>query len=259
MKSRLRASAWLMLTLPGFAAQAADATIAVAANFAAPVEQLVEAFEQQTGHSLRVSSGSTGSLYTLITQGAPFDLLIAADQARPQRLVDEELAMRGTRCTYAVGRLVLWSRDADRIGDDPKPALTDSALRHLAIANPDTAPYGAAAREVLTRLGVWTQLQPRLVRGMDIGQTYHMVATANAELGFVAASSLAAAGDEAGGSRWNVPDALHTPLAQDAVLLERGRNNAAAIGFMRYLGSEDARGTIRRYGYEIAADAACGS
>ena len=259
MKSRLRASAWLMLTLPGFAAQAADATIAVAANFAAPVEQLVEAFEQQTGHSLRVSSGSTGSLYTLITEGAPFDLLIAADQARPQRLVDEELAMRGTRCTYAVGRLVLWSRDADRIGDDPKPALTDSALRHLAIANPDTAPYGAAAREVLTRLGVWTQLQSRLVRGMDIGQTYHMVATANAELGFVAASSLAAAGDEAGGSRWNVPDALHTPLAQDAVLLERGRNNAAAIGFMRYLGSEDARGTIRRYGYEIAADAACGS
>ncbi|MDT0498090.1 molybdate ABC transporter substrate-binding protein [Algiphilus sp. W345] len=259
MKSRLRASAWLMLTLPGFAAQAADATIAVAANFAAPVEQLVEAFEQQTGHSLRVSSGSTGSLYTLITQGAPFDLLIAADQARPQRLIDEELAVRETRCTYAVGRLVLWSRDADRIGDDPKPALTDSALRHLAIANPDTAPYGAAAREVLTRLGVWTQLQSRLVRGMDIGQTYHMVATANAELGFVAASSLAAAGDEAGGSRWTVPDDLHTPLAQDAVLLKRGRDNAAAIGFLRYLGSENAQRSIRRFGYEIAADAACPS
>lgn len=254
-----RISAATLLSLPCFAAPAEDATIAVAANFTTPVEQLVAGFEQQSGHSLRVSSGSTGSLYTLITQGAPFDLLIAADQARPKRLIDEDLAVRGTRCTYAVGRLVLWSRDADRIGADPEPALRDRTLRHLAIANPDTAPYGAAAREVLENLGVWSQLQSRLVRGMDIGQTYHMVATANAELGFVAASSLAAAGDEAGGSRWNVPDALHMPLAQDAVLLERGRNNAAASGFLRYLGSEDARGTIRRYGYEIAADAACGS
>lgn len=248
-----------LLSLPGFAAQAEDATIAVAANFAAPLEQLVAAFEQHSGHSLRVSSGSTGSLYTLITQGAPFDLLIAADQARPKRLVDEELAVRGTRCSYAVGRLVLWSRDEDRIGDDPMAALSDRKLRHLAIAHPDTAPYGAAAREVLEHLGVWSQLQSRLVRGMDIGQTYHMVATANAELGFVAASSLAAAGEQAGGSRWQVPDDLHTPLAQDAVLLRRGRDNAAAIGFLRYLGSEDARATIDRYGYEIAADAACGS
>ncbi len=236
--------------------QAGEATIAVAANFAAPVERLAEAFAAQGPHRVRVSGGSSGGLYMLITQGAPFDLFLSADQARPARLVGEQHALADTRCTYAIGRLVLWSADATRIGANPVAALTDVRLRHLAIASPDVAPYGAAAREVLRGLGLWEALTPRLVQGVDIGQAYHMAASGNAELAFVAKSSLAAA-KQAGGSRWEVPAELHAPLAQDVVLLEHGRDNAAARAFLAFLGSETGRALIRAYGYDMAVSGGC--
>lgn len=254
----MRATPALLLALLCGTVWAGQATVAVAANFLAPAEQLAARFEADSGHRLRLASGSTGSLYTLVSQGAPFDLLLAADQARPLRLGAAGLAVAETRCTYALGRLLLWSAEAARIGEDPQAALRDPALRHLAIANPATAPYGAAAQQVLRQLGLWDALQERLVRGMDVGQTYHMVVTGNAELGFIAASSLAAA-PSPGGSRWRVPASLHAPLAQDAVLLRRGAGNAAAEGFLRFLGSDAAWPTIARYGYARPASAACGA
>lgn len=247
----------LLALLVAGRAQADEAIVAVAANFAAPIEKLAEAFAAQSPHRIKVSSGSTGGLYTLIVQGAPFDLLLSADQARPERLVNEQRAIADSRCTYAVGQLVLWSSDPARIGDDPEATLRNPGWRHLAIANPDVAPYGAAAREVLQGMKLWDTLAPKLVQGVDIGQAYHMVSSGNAELGFVAASSLTAA-RQTGGSRWNVPADLHAPLSQDAVLLNRGKDNAAARDFLAFLGSEAGRSLIRDYGYGIADSNACG-
>lgn len=246
----------LLLLCLSVAARAEEATVAVAANFSAPAAALAESFARQPGgHRVRISSGSTGGLYTSIKQGAPYDLLLSADSARPQRLAEEGDAVAASRCTYALGQLVLWSTDADRIGDDPRAALQDPALRHLAIANPDVAPYGAAAREVLQGFGLWEPLAAKRVQGMDISQTWQMVASGNAELGFVAASALSG---ETRGSRWNVPPGLHAPLAQDAVLLKRGADNAAAVAFLRYLGSAEARALIRAQGYALADSGACG-
>lgn len=246
-----------VLLLVSAGAAAAEATVAVAANFSAALQQLATDFAARTEHRLRIASGATGGLYTAIRQGAPYDLLLAADSERPQRLVAEGEALADSRCTYAVGRLVLWSAERGRIGPDPVMALANPALRHLAIANPDVAPYGAAAREVLQHFGLWQALSPRLVQGMDIGQTYQMVATGNAELGLVAESALV--DDTRRGSRWDVPPAFHAPLNQDAVLLRRGANNPAALAFLHYLGGSSARQRIEALGYARAATGACGS
>lgn len=245
-----------LLLLISASTSASEATVAVAANFTAPLQQLIADFSAHSTHRLRVASGSTGGLYTAIRQGAPYDLLLAADSLRPQRLVEEGVAVAGSRCTYAVGRLILWSADPSAIAADPVMALAHPALRHLAIANPDTAPYGVAAREVLEGLGLWQALAPRLVRGMDIGQTYQMVATGNAEIGFVAASSLPT--PDPTGSRWEVPPQLYSPLTQDAVLLQRAQDNPAALAFLRYLGSAPALQRIAALGYAPANRRACG-
>ncbi len=238
-------------------AHADDVRVAVAANFTAPLETLAEVFAAQTPHRLKISSGASGGLYTAIKQGAPYDLLLSADQVRPQRLVAEGDAEPASLCTYAVGRLTLWSADAGRIPEkDPASALRQPGLRYVALANPDVAPYGAAAREVLQKLGLWEALAGKRVQGMDIGQAFQMVATGNAELGFVAASALV--DGKRGGSRWDVPPDRYAPLAQDAVLLKRAQDKAAARSFLEFLGGAAARALIERHGYARAVSGACG-
>jgi len=223
------------------AARAGEVTLAVAANFAKPVGEIAAAFAEKTGHIPRISIGSTGQLYAQIGQGAPFDVYLAADQARPARAVEEGLAVPGSRLTYALGRLVLYSREPGLVSGPQ--AL--SGPGPLAIANPKTAPYGAAAMEVLAALA--PDPRPRLVTGTSIAQTYQFVETGNAPIGLVALSQVI--GHERG-SRWLVDAALHQRIAQDAVLLARAAAAPAARAFLRFLGGAEARAIIRRYGYE---------
>jgi len=229
-------------------ASAAEVRLAVATNFHAATQELASEFERTTGHSTRISYGSTGKLYAQIVQGAPFDVFLAADHLRPERLVKEGLAEPGTRFTYAVGRLVLWSPQPEAI-TDPEIFLTARSSQRLAIANPATAPYGLAAQQVLQKLGLWEKLGPALVRGESIAQTFQFVATGNARGGFVAAAQLVDRNQK--GSAWMVPANMHQPIAQQAVLLDRGRNNAAARAWMAFLKTPDASATIRSHGYDL--------
>lgn len=232
-------------------ASAEKVLIAVAANFAGAAEIIAQNFNRETGNDAQTTTGSTGKLYSQITEGAPFDILLSADAATPARLETESFAVPGSVFTYAVGKLTLWSADPARIGPDPKLALTDANLRFLAIANPDLAPYGAAAREVLEGLGVWDSLQSRLVMGQNIGQTFGLVQSGAADAGFVARSGLDAPDADFGGSRWDVPDDLFAPLQQDAALLMAGADNPAAVAFLQYLAGADARATILSFGYGV--------
>jgi molybdate transport system substrate-binding protein len=226
---------------------AVDLRIAVAANFRVTADALLKHFTQRSGYSGTLSSGSTGQLYAQIRQGAPFDVFLAADADRPRLLESQGLAVPGTAFTYAVGKLVLWSPGRD-LSEDPT-ALLEGNFRHLALANPDTAPYGAAARQVLQHLGLWSKLRSRVVQGQDVGQTYQFIATGNAELGFVALSQLRLAGQVSPRHCWVVPQRLYRPLEQQAVLLKRARDHAAARSFLEFLRGERARDLIRRDGY----------
>jgi molybdate transport system substrate-binding protein len=225
--------------------QAAEVKVAVAANFTAAMKEIVAAFEAATGHSLLVSYGSTGKIYAQIVNGAPFEVFLAADQARPQRLVEEGRA--SGRFTYAVGRLVLWSADPELV-DAEGAVLRRAEFRRLAIANPVTAPYGAATAQVLEGLNLMQSLESRLVRGDNIAQTYQFVVTRNAELGFVAQAQVAL---QPMGSRWPVPLELYDPIRQDVVLLQKGRDNPAARALMDYLAGPEARAVIERFGYGV--------
>lgn len=227
------------------------AIVAVAANFAEAAEALVPLFHAETGHQAQITTGSTGKLFAQIAAGAPFDLLLSADAATPARLLDEGHAVAGSGFTYAIGRLALWSVDPTRIGPDPIAALTQDNPRFVAIANPDLAPYGIAARQVLTALGVWDDLQGRVVMGQNIGQTHSMVATGAAEVGFVALSAILSPRAPQAGSRWDVPADLFDPIRQDAVLLTRGATNAAAQAFLTFLRSPDAVQVIAAFGYGV--------
>lgn len=238
--------AGLALPVP---AAGGEATVAVAANFAEVVERLEERYERETGHALTVAIGSTGKLYAQIANGAPFDVFLAADQARPQRLEKEGLAVTASRFTYATGRLTLWSREPGRVGSDGAATLEEGDFRLLAIANPELAPYGAAARRALESLGLWQGLRGKLVMGETIGQAHAMVASGNAELGLVALSYLVSPRNEVRGSRWDVPADLYPPIRQDAVLLKRAAGNAAARGFLDFLRSQEAKDLIEAYGY----------
>ncbi|MGE5386443.1 MAG: molybdate ABC transporter substrate-binding protein [Betaproteobacteria bacterium] len=231
-------------------AQAAEIQVAVAANFAAPMQQIATDFERETGHKAVLSFGATGKFYTQIANGAPFEVILAADTETPSRLEKDGLVVPGSRFTYAIGRLALWSPQAGFV-DANGAVLKISAFKHLAVANPKTAPYGAAAVEVMKRLGVFPQLQARLVQGENIAQTYQFVSTGNAELGFVALSQIMNGGRLGAGSAWIVPAGLHPPLRQDAALLTRGGNNSAARALLSYLKSPAAQATIRRFGYEL--------
>lgn len=228
---------------------AGEALVAVATNFAEVMSHLQAGFEAETPHTLRVTTGSTGKLYAQIVAGAPFDVLLAADQARPERLEAEGLAVAGSRFTYATGAIALWSADPERIGADGAAVLRAGGFRRLAIANPELAPYGVAARQALEALGVWADVAPRVVMGENIGQVFGMVATGNAELGVVAASQLLGAGRPAAGSTWAIPPDLYAPIRQDAVLLLRASENDAARALLRFLRRDDVREDIRAFGY----------
>lgn len=229
----------------------AATTIAVASNFRQPALELQDNFETATGHRLKISFGSTGKLFAQIQQGAPFALLLAADAERPQRLVDKGQADANSHHTYALGRLVLYSRDPNRINGGPE-ALYSPTLRGLAIANPKTAPYGVAAIEVLNQLNLYTRLQGQLRIAGNVGQAWQFVATGNTDLGLVSASLL---NTGLGGSLWRVPETLHRPIQQDMVLLNRGLNDPAARAFHQWLLTDAARQVIKRYGYSLPARA----
>lgn len=233
----------LLLLVPGLA-RADEVRVAVAANFTAAAKEIGALFEKASGHTVVFSFGSTGQLYTQIGQGAPFDVFLAADQARPEKALAEGLAVEGTRFTYAQGRIVLFSKDAGLV-EGPE-TLKAGGFQKIAIANPETAPYGAAAVETMKALGVYEALQPKIVQGGNIAQTFQFVDTGNAELGFVALSQVA--GGDAG-SRWVVPGDLYSPIAQDAVLLKLGEGNEAAGAFVAFLKGAEARAVKERYGY----------
>ncbi|WP_434802617.1 molybdate ABC transporter substrate-binding protein [Paracidovorax valerianellae] len=232
------------------AAQAAEVLVAVAANFTAPMQKIATAFEQATGHKAVLSFGATGKFYAQIKNGAPFQVLLAADDTTPERLEREGQGVQGSRFTYAVGRLVLWSPRAGYV-DDQGQVLKTGDFAHLAVANPKLAPYGLAAVQTLAKLGLSDRLQPRFVTGENIAQTYQFVATGNAPLGFVALSQVMEGGKIAKGSAWQVPEALHDPIRQDAVLLATGKDQPAATALMQFLRSDAAREVIRAYGYGL--------
>ena len=238
------------LALPAAAAE--TVTVAVASNFARPAGALAARFEARTGADLRLVSGSTGKLYAQITNGAPFDVFLAADAERPRRLVDEGLAVADSRFTFATGGLVLWSRDPALAGHDCRLALDELGDRRLAIANPETAPYGQAARDFLQAAGLWEHVQAQLVFGESIGQTMHFVASGNASLGLIAASQAADERLPAASCRWPVPTAMHAPLEQQAVLLDRAADNRAALGFIDFLRGAEGANIIREHGYTEA-------
>lgn len=229
--------------------RADEALAAVATNFAEVIEALAPGFEAASGHRLRLASGSTGKLYAQIVNGAPFDIFLAADQRRPELLAASNGAVQGSRFTYAIGRLALWSPDADRISGDGANVLRRGDFRHLAIANPKLAPYGIAAKQTLEELDLWAALQEKIVQGENIGQAFALVATGNAEVGFVALSAVLSPRNRNTGSRWEVPTQMYRPIRQDAVLLAHGADNAAARAFLVYIKGDKARKVIAAFGY----------
>ncbi|NDP62863.1 molybdate ABC transporter substrate-binding protein [Polaromonas sp.] len=229
---------------------AAEVTVAVAANFTAPMQKIAEAFAQETGHKAVLAFGATGKFYAQIKNGAPFQVLLAADNETPAKLEKEGFAVAGTRFTYATGRLVLWSAQPGVV-DEKGDVLRTSQDGKVALADPKLAPYGAAAIETLAQLGLLERLRPRFVQGESIAQAYQFVATGNALMGFVALSQVMAGGRMAKGSAWVVPATLHAPILQDAVVLNPGKDNPAALALTRYLRSEKVRAIILSYGYEF--------
>jgi len=240
----------LWLGLMATLAQADVVNVAVAANFTGPMEKIAPAFEKASGHRLVVAYGTVGKFYAQIRNGAPFEVLVSADDETPMRLEKDGLALHETRFTYAIGKLVLWSATPGFV-DDKGDVLQRGGFTHLAIANPRVAVYGAAASEVLEKLGLLAALAPKLVMGENITQAYQFVATGNAELGFVALSQIYKDGRYVSGSHWLVPPALYPQIRQDAVQLTRGKDNAAAAALLAYLKSDAARQVIRAHGYDL--------
>jgi molybdate transport system substrate-binding protein len=227
------------------------ATVAVASNFAVPARDLAARFEDATGHRLKISSAATGKLYAQIANGAPFDVLLAADRQRPQRLEDQGLGVADSRFTYALGSLVLWSRDPDYDGRDCLAALSALGTRKLAIANPITAPYGLAARQYLQAAALWDSVERRLVFGENIAQTLHFVATGNATLGLIAAAQAEDPRLPQATCRVPIPVGTHAPIEQQAILLTRAAANAAAAEFLVFLQSPTGRAMISAHGYSV--------
>lgn len=232
------------------AAHAGEVQVAVAANFAAPMQKIAAEFEKDTGHQARLAFGSTGKFYAQVRNGAPFEVLLAADDETPARLEKEGQGVPGSRLTYAIGRLVLWSAQAGYV-DAKGEILKTGNFKHLAIANPKTAPYGAAALSAMKKLNLAEALQPKLVQGENIAQAHQFVSTGNAQLGFVALSQVYQDGKIASGSAWIVPATYHEPIRQDALVLAKGAANPAAKALLDYLKSDKAKGIIRAYGYEL--------
>ena len=254
----LRLFGWVIISISAVAcatAKAEEVTVAVAANFTAPMQKIAQAFEQDTGHKALLAFGATGKFYAQIKNGAPFAVLLSADDETPARLEKEGVAIAGTRFTYAIGRLALWSKNPLLVDDKGQVLLSNTtdknSFKKIAIADPKLAPYGAAAIEVLGRMDALAKLTPKLVQGDSIGQAFQFVMTENAELGFVALSQISIDGRITQGSAWVVPQNLYTPLKQEAVLLPLGKNNAAALALMKYMRTDRAQAIIRAYGYTL--------
>lgn len=229
---------------------AEEVQVAVAANFTAPMKAIAADFEKATGHKTVLSFGSTGKFYSQITNGAPFEVFLAADDETPIKLEKENGIVAGSRFTYAIGKLVLWSAKPDFV-DAKGEILKKGSFDHIALANPKLAPYGAAAVETMNKLGVQEKLQPKFVQGDSIGQAFSFVSTGNAELGFVALSQVYEGGKIKSGSAWIVPGNLHNAIRQDAVILSKGKDNKAASALIDYLKSEPAKAVIRSFGYDL--------
>lgn len=230
--------------------RADEVQVAVAANFTAPMQKIAVDFEKETGHKAMLAFGATGKFYAQIANGAPFEVFLSADDETPARLEKEGLAVAGSRFTYAIGKLVLWSAKEGLV-DGQGDVLKKSDFKHLALANPKTAPYGAAAMEVMNKLGLLPALQPKLVLGENISQAYQFVTTGNVELGFVALSQVYKDGKISSGSAWIIPAGLYEPIRQDAAILAKGRDKPASKAFVDYLKSDKAKAVIRSYGYEL--------
>lgn len=239
-----------LLALAASLAHAGEVQVAVAANFAGPLARIGEGFTAATGHVLKISAGATGKFYTQVISGAPFEVLIAADDETPKKLAAEGHAVAGTNFTYAIGKLVLWSAQPGFV-DDQGAVLASDKVKHVAIANPKVAPYGAAAMEVIKARGLSDAVTPKLVTAESIAQAYQFVATGNAEIGFVALSQVAVPGKPTPGSYWAVPANLYGEIRQDAVLLKAGADNPAAKALLEYLKSEAAKKLIREFGYGL--------
>ncbi|MCB2016829.1 MAG: molybdate ABC transporter substrate-binding protein [Hydrogenophaga sp.] len=244
--SALLASLWLVAGV----ASADEIPVAVAANFTAPFNKIAPDFEKDTGHKLVASFGSTGKFYAQIKNGAPFEVLLAADDETPARLVKEGAAVAGTAFSYAIGQLVLWSAQPGLV-DDKGAVLKSGKFQHLAMANPKLAPYGAAAVESLKQLGVYEALTPKLVTADTVAQAFQFVSSGNSELGFLALSQVLKDGQIAG-SHWIVPSTLHSPIRQDAVLLNAGQGKPGPAALLKYLQGAKAQAVIQAYGYQIA-------
>lgn len=229
---------------------AAEVQVAVAANFTAPIQAIASEFEKDTGHSVIASFGATGQLYAQIQNGAPFELFFSADESTPAKLEKEGLGVAGSRFTYAIGSLVLWSATPGYL-DGSNAVLKANQYKHLAIADGQTAPYGLAATQVLGKLGLTDAVRDKLVTGQSIAKTLHFISTGNAELGFVALSQVYKNGQLSSGSAWIVPAELHAPIKQDALLLKKGEHNPAAVALTEYMKGAKAAAIIKSFGYQL--------
>lgn len=224
--------------------------VAVAANFTAPMQAIASAFEKDTGHSVQASYGATGQFYAQISNGAPFDVFLSADDSTPAKLEQEGLSVKGSRFTYAIGTLVLWSPKQGFV-DDQGAVLKKGEFKHLSIANPKAAPYGLAATQTLAKLGLSDSLKSKIVEGQNITQALQFVSTGNAELGFVALSQVYKNGKITSGSAWVVPETMYEPIRQDALILKKGEANPAAKALVEYLRGPKAAEIIKAYGYQL--------
>jgi molybdate transport system substrate-binding protein len=245
-----RLSALLISLIAALPAFADEVQVAVAANFTAPMQVIATLFEHDTGHKATLAFGATGKFYAQITNGAPFEVLLSADDETPAKLVKEGYGVPGSNFTYAIGKLVLWSANPALI-DAKGEVLKKGGFKHLAVANPKTAPYGAAAMQTLTKLGLADNLKPLIVQGENIAQTHQFISTGAAELGFVAYSQVIKNDSIGSGSGWVVPGKLYDPIRQDAVILAKGKDKPAAAALLNYLKGERAKAVIRGFGYEL--------
>jgi len=227
-------------------AAAAETSVAVAANFTEPAKEIAAAFNKATGHTATLNFASSGAFYTQLSHGAPFEVFLSADPDRPKRAEQDGLGVPGSRFTYAFGRLVLYSTQPGLVDDGGK-VLASGNFNKLSIADPTAAPYGVAAVQTMTKMGVYSKVAPRIVKGSSLTQAYQFVSTGAAEIGFVALSQVI---KQTGGSRWLVPTSMHKPIDQQAILLWTGAKNPAATAFLKFLKGAEARAIIKRYGYE---------
>ncbi|KAA8711966.1 molybdate ABC transporter substrate-binding protein [Pseudomonas cannabina] len=250
LRATLTFSALALTALVTSSAFADEVQVAVAANFTAPIQAIAKDFDKDTGHTLVAAFGATGQIYTQIKNGAPFEVFLSADDTTPAKLEQEGDTVKGSRFTYAVGTLALWSAKEGYV-DNKGEVLKANQYQHLSIANPKTAPYGLAATQVLSKLGLTEATQAKLVEGQSITQAYQFVSTGNAELGFVAQSQVYKDGKLTSGSAWIVPDSLHDPIKQDAVILTKGKDSVAAKALVEYLKGPKAAAIIKSFGYQL--------